>query len=146
MFEAFSGSVGLKGASRQSCEERLDSLGVIYDLKEASSPGRDTPSPESVRTSYELLRVKSMATQHASQPADSYCFLGLEMVRSLPQVLRNRLGRKEGPDVVSSLTGGEAGLLAPSVVKTLGIGRPPDAVRKGLEALRAQVSALVRNG
>jgi hypothetical protein len=144
MFEAFSNSAGLQGASRAACEARLDSLGVIYDLLETPGTEPESASPETVRASYELLGIKSTAIIQASQPADAYCFLGREVVRTLPEVLASRLGRRETYEMVSSLAGGEVGLLAQSVVKSLGITRSPDAIQRGLDTLRNQVSVLSR--
>lgn len=144
MFETFSNATGLGAASRKSCDARLDALGLIYDLK--GTPGSDEGSaaPESVRASYDLLRRKSAAALQASQPAESFCFLGLEVARSLPQILKSRYGRKETSALVSSLSGGEGSLLAQSVVGALGIVRPLESVEKALGALRSRVSALTR--
>jgi hypothetical protein len=144
MFETFSKATGLDAASRAACEGRLEALALIYDLAETPTKGKEVASPESVRASYELLRRKSMAILQASQPAESFCFLGLEVARRLPQVLKNRLGGRETSEVFTVLSGGENRLLAQSVVRALGIDRSPDAIRRTLGALRSQLSMLAR--
>ncbi|HYB44890.1 MAG TPA: hypothetical protein VEC92_00055 [Nitrososphaerales archaeon] len=144
IFEAVSNATGLTAGSRTACEGRLDALALIYDLTETPSPGAEAASPGSVRAAYELLRRKAMATLQVSQPVESFCFLGLEMTRRLPQILKENVGRRETSEIVSSLSGEEGGLLAQSVVRALRIGRPVEMVEKGLEGLRGEVSALAR--
>lgn len=144
MFEAFSRAVGLPEASRATCESRLDGLGVIYDLMEVPGSEGESSSPESVRASYELLKSKAMAILNASQPADSYCFLGFHAVESLPLLLTKRLERRDTSQVVSSLAAEENGLLAKSVVQSLGLARSLGTVERTLDSLRNQVSELSR--
>ena len=144
MFEAFSNAVGLRDAGREACESRLDALGVIYDLMEVPSSEGESSSPESVRASYDLLRSKAMATLSSSQPVDSYCFLGLEAINALPQLLTKRLERRDTSQVVSTLSAEENGLLAQSVVQSLKLARPLGAVERGLDTLRNRVSELSR--
>lgn len=143
MFEAFSNAAGFRNASRASCEARLEALAVIYDLMEV--PGRaESASPESVRVSYELLRSKALAVLATSQPVDSFCFLGLETVRSLPRLLVKRLAKRDASELVSLLSTKENGLLAQSVVESLGLARPIGFLERALDALRFQVSVLSR--
>jgi len=144
MFEAFSHAAGLQVASRATCESRLDALGVVFDVMEVPGSEGDSTSPESVRASYELLRSKALATLLSSQPVDSYCFLGLEAVRSLPHLLTKRPARGDTSKMVSSLSSEEDGLLAQSVIKSLGLARPLGVVERALDTLRNQVSELSR--
>ena len=142
MFEAFSNATGLGVASRTSCGGRLDALGLVYDL--FSEQREAGPSRDSTRASFELLGRKSGAAIKTSQPADSYCFLGLEISNTLPRVLASRAERKDASSVVASISGGENALLAKSVVKALGITRSEDSLQKPLEALKVQISTLTR--
>lgn len=144
LFEAFSRAVGLGAASRTSCQARLEGLGVIYDLRELPGAWQEGASPESVRAAYELLGVKANAALLASQPADSYCFLGLEVARWLPEVAKTHFGRREASTITGSMPGAGEGLIARSVVSSLGLSRSLDEVGSGLAALRNKVSALAR--
>ncbi|MDV3244404.1 MAG: hypothetical protein LYZ66_04420 [Nitrososphaerales archaeon] len=148
MYEAFSSAAGLEGASRSRCEERLDGLSVIYDLKEAPAGEPEAAAPTTLRVAYEIVRRKSEFLVKAVQPVDCYAFLGLELARGLPETLRARTGadadRLASSGVVSALSKGKNKLIGESLVRALGLGRDERAVRTALAGLRLQVSALAR--
>lgn len=144
MFEAFSSAIGLQGASRAACEARLEALSLVFDLKEQPGKDPENSSPESVRAAFELLRAKSKADLQAFQPVNAYCFLGLEVVRSIPQVLTRAEGKRRGMELAGPTPEGGRGLLARSVIDSLGVAGSPGSVKERLDGLRNQVLALAR--
>ncbi len=148
MYEAFSKAVGLEGASRASCIARLEALSVIFDLKEGPPQESDAASPTGLRLSYEILRRKSAFLVGEMQQADCYSFLGLEVSRSLPEILRTHRTIKQDEEldtaVVSSLSEGEGKLIGEGLMRSLGIQRKERAIKEGLVSLREQISSLTR--
>lgn len=148
MYEAFSKAVGLEGASRASCTARLEALSVIFDLREGPPPEADASGPPRLRLNYEILRRKSTFLVGEMQPVDCYSFLGFEVARNLPEILKSRPTLEQGLElndtVVSSLSGGKDRLIGEGVMRSLGIQRKERAIKEGLVAVRDQISALSR--
>ena len=88
--------------------------------------------------------MKSKADLQAFQPVNAYCFLGLEVVRSIPQVLTKAEGKRESMELAGSARDGDTGLLARSVIESLGVSGSPGSVKAKLGDLRNQVLAFAR--
>lgn len=148
MFEAFVGAAGLDQASRASCEARLDSVAVLYDVLD--TPGQDMESEGRGRINYEVAKRKAASLADGAQLADCYAFLGCEVVEALPHMLEPRKaagGRvQEQSMLVSLLSKGEDKMISETVIDGLGIRRPRESVEVALKSLRHQVSELARMG
>ena len=139
IFEGVTVGGGLEAAGRAGCGARLEGVAVLHDLlREGSASGPGSPQWPAVRT--ELLTAKANELVTRIELAECYSFLGQELVDALLD-----LQRRHPKATVATLTSGSDRLLGERLVRQLGLARSEDAVRRGVEALKGQVSLLAKN-
>jgi hypothetical protein len=146
--EAFLRGAGLQRSSRRECAARLEAVSVVYDIIGSHRTGDCAFEPFVSETSCQVVKAKAAQMAEAMEHAESYSFLGSEVVRVLLAVAR--AGRQQadraddGVDVADVLSEGEHGLLGDSLVHDLGLQRSKIEVEGALTTIRGQVAKLAR--
>jgi len=146
-FEAFAMGAGLEIASRKECGDRLEGLSILYDLL-GSRQGGPSPQPASADVGYQIVRTKAEHLAGLREHAESYSFLGGEVVRVVLDISRSVRASKKGGrrelDVLGSLSDEGQGLLSGRLVRELGLERPTQEVERSLVMLKDQAAKLAR--
>jgi len=146
-FEAFVLGAGLEIASRKECADRLEGLSLLYDL--LSSPRAGTNQrPTATDVGYQIVKAKAADLADLKEHAESYSFLGGEVVRVVLAVSGSvrveGQGRRHDQDVLSSLSDERKGLLSGRLVRELGLERPTSEVERSLAMLKERAAKLAR--
>ena len=150
-FRAWADASGLELASRASCENRLESLSIIYDVLKTSAPSIEV-LPETGRyqdaEAFVVVKLKADELIRAMQSVDCYSFLGWEAVRSVADLYSLHASRLSMPkDYISTirdLTVGKDRLISEEVLKSLGLVRPAEMLRTAANELKSSVGALAK--
>ena len=147
-FEAFSIGAGLQKSSRTSCTSRLDGVGVLQDVLRGSQNVKTNVSGTWSDARLEIVRAKAQELSTRMEHAESYSFLGQEVVQGIREVAlapsMPDLNRpSKAPDVSHVFTGGRQ-LLGDRLLRELGLSRVESVVRDSLSAIRDQVYALAK--
>ncbi len=150
-FRAWTDGAGLELASRASCENRLESLSVIYDVLRTS-----TASPEALSQvgryrdpdAFSLLKRKAAQLMADMESVECYSYLGRESVRSVADLYAlhaSRLGKeKDYISTIRELTVGNDRLISEEVLKSLGLVRSQEILSHATAELKQSVSALAK--
>ncbi len=150
-FPAWADASGLELASRASCENRLESLSVVYDILR-TSPGTADLLPQIGRyqdsEAFAMLRRKAEQLIASMQSVDCFSYLGRESVRSLSDLHAlhaNHLSKeKEYISTIRDLTVGKDRLISEEVLKSMGLVRTPEILANSADGLKKSVSALAK--
>jgi len=146
-FEAFAKGAGLEIASRKECGDRLEGLSLLYDLLDSYQAGV-SPQPTVTDIGFRIVRAKAEHLAAVREHAESYSFLGGEVVRAVLAVdgsVRPGKGpRGRNNEVLSSLSDERRGLLSGRLVRELGLERPTQEVQDALELLKDRTAKLAR--
>jgi hypothetical protein len=146
-FEAFSKGAGLEIASRKECGDRLEGLSLLYDLLGSTQAGASA-QPSSTEVGFRIVRRKAEQLAYLKEHAESYSYLGGEVVRAVLAVdssVRPAKGtRGHDTEVLSSLSDEQGGLLSGRLVRELGLERPVPGVEGALELLKDRAAKLAR--
>ncbi len=148
-FREWSEASGFSLASRSSCENRLETLSVLYDILRTTEMDMPTSlkfGRYKAEDAIAIVRGKAIELLASLETVECYSFLGYELVRALLDVysMRCRALRKE-PDystVTSELTLGPSRLISPELLMGMGIVRKAELVRAGADSLRSAVAGL----
>jgi len=148
-FKEWTEASGFNLASRSSCDNRLETLGVLYDvLRTTAMDFRMTLKFGSYRAEEAMAIVRGKADELLAslETVECYSFLGNELVKTLLDVyaMRCHALRKE-PDysnLTGDLTFGPDRLISAGLLTGMGLVRTPDLVRAGADSLRSAVEAL----
>ena len=148
-FNEWTEASGFKLASRASCENRLETLGVLYDVMRTSAMDmRMALKFGGYRSEDAMAIVRGKATEllRSAETVECYSFLGYEAVRvvlDLHAMHCYALGREpDYSNVTGELTSGPDKLISEDLLKGMGIVRQAELVKAGADSLRTAVSAL----
>jgi hypothetical protein len=147
-FVAFSRAAGLEQASRGACEARLEGLSVLFDIADTPKEESADRLPATTRARFDIVKRKAQDMLSAMQPVDCYSFLGHVVCTVFPSLQVQRKGeRRKDRDAAMIVTGiaGEGRLLSERVVRQLGLVRSDRTVRRGIDALRDEVTRLAKS-
>jgi hypothetical protein len=150
-FREWANSVGLELSSRAACENRIEGLSVLYDfIKSAEVDLTLASSLARYRTDayFEIVRNKAIYLIDQLQIVDSYTFLGIEVVRTLLDLLAMQ-ATKTGRDIdysspITRLTVGNDKIVSEQLVRSLGIQRSAEMIEDATEKLNAAISHQAR--
>lgn len=148
-FKEWTEASGFKLASRTSCENRLETLAVLYDVMRTTAMDQ----PMALRfgryrseDAMAIVRGKAAELLRSLETVECYSFLGYELVRTVLDLhAMHRYALGKGPDysnVVAELTSGPDRLISEELLKGMGIVRTAELVREGADSLRSAVSTL----
>lgn len=148
-FREWTDASGFKLSSRTSCENRLETLAVLYDVLRTTA----MDLPMSLRygkyrseDAMAIVRGKALELLGSLETIECYSFLGYELVRTaldLHGMHCYALGREpDYSNVTGELASGPDRLISDELLKGMGIVRSTELVRAGADALRAAVSTL----
>ena len=148
-FREWTEASGFRLASRASCENRLETLGVLYDVLRTTA----MDLPMSLRfgkyrseDAMAVVRGKADELLQSLETIECYSFLGYEVVRTLLDLHSlHCYGLKKEPDysdVTGELTAGPDRMLSEELLRGMGIVRTAELVRAGADSLRTAVSSL----
>ncbi len=146
-FEAFSKGAGLAMASRRECARRLEAVSVLYDLLSAGRVDEGGGGAPSSAAGYQVVRRKTSALAEEMDHAESYSYLGLEVVRMTTAVSRARGPAPGGGRMDSTLRllqGKDDGVLSERLLADMGLTRPMREISEAIAALRDRVATLAR--
>ena len=150
-FTAWTEGAGLDLASRASCENRLESLSIIYDVLRTSAASAELMSQTGRyqdADAFSLLKLKAEALIGEMESVECFSYLGRESLRSIADLYAlhaSRLGReKDYISTVRELTVGSDRLISEEVLKSLGLVRSPEILKNATEELKRSVSALAK--
>jgi hypothetical protein len=150
-FKTWADAAALELASKSSCENRLESLSVIYDVLRTSEAAREVLQEigrYQGAESFAVLKHKADHLIKSMQSVDCYCYLGWESVRSILDLYSlhtSRLSKaKDYTNTIRDLTIGHDRLISEEVVKMLGLVRTSEMVTSAKDALKISVGALAK--
>jgi hypothetical protein len=146
-FESFAEGAGLAKASRKTCSARLEGLSLLYDLVGTHQEDALGARPPAMELSFQIVKRKADQLADSMEHAESYSYLGLDVVRLMLTVSRTRAGGKEATerDVIENLMSEKRqGLLGDRLLADLGMRRPKSEVEQATKSMRQQVSRLAR--
>jgi hypothetical protein len=148
-FKEWTDGLGFKLASRTSCENRLEALGVLYDVLRTT--GMDMPMSlrfGRYRAEDAMAIVKGKATEllRSLETIECYSFLGYELVRTVLDLhAMHCYALNKEPDyssVTAELTSGPDRLISEELLRGMGIVRQSQLVKAGADSLRSAISTL----
>jgi len=150
-FKSWADASGLELASRVSCENRLESLSVVYDVLR-TSPASVEVFPQLGRyrdaEAFNLLHFKAEELILSMQSVECFSYLGTETVRSILDLYSlhaSRLAKeKDYTSTIRDLTVGKDRLISEEVLKSLGLLRSQEMLRSATDELKTAVSALAK--
>lgn len=150
-FSAWADACGLELASRASCENRLESLSVVFDVLRTSS-GAPELLPQTGRyldaEAFTVLRRKAEELIGSMQSVDCFSYLGKESVRSLSDLyLLHAAHLSKETEYISTirdLAVGKDRLISEEVLKSMGLVRTPEILTNSTEGLKRSVSLLAK--
>ena len=148
-FREWTEASGFKLASRASCENRLETVSVLYDVMRTTA----MDMPMSLRfgryradDAMAIVRGKAMDLLQSLETVECYSFLGYEVVRSVLDIHAiHCYALNKEPDysnVTGELTSGPDRLISEELLKGMGMVRPSELVKAGADSLRTAVSSL----
>jgi hypothetical protein len=140
-FEAVSKGAGLEKSTRAGCGSRLEGLVVLHDLVQGRARGQSPAHSSWSPVRLEIVRAKAEDLASKIELAECYSFLGQELVDYM-MVLTSMGGG--GTRLLAEVLSGDEPLLADRLVRSLGLSRKGEAIQRGLDQLRDQVSGLAR--
>jgi hypothetical protein len=146
-FKEWTEASGFKLASRVSCENRLETLAVLYDVMRTTA----MDMPMSLRfgryraeDAIAIVRGKATELLQSLEIIECYSFLGCEIVETVLDLLAMHCyALKKEPDysnVTGELTSSPDRLISEELLKGMGIVRPSQLVKAGADSLRSAVS------
>jgi len=148
-FKEWTEASGFKLASRESCENRLETLGVLYDfMRTTAMDMRMSLKFGRYRADDAMAVVRSKASEliQSLDTVECYSFLGYETVKvvlDIDAVHCYTLGKvPDYANVTGRLTTGPDRLLSEELLRGMGIVRSAELVQSGADSLRSAVSAL----
>ncbi len=146
-FKEWADSVGLQFASRETSENRLGGLTVLYDILRTveldGSLARPLARYRSKETE-EIVKRKASYLLDTLLSTESFAYLGYELVRTMVDLLRYqaaRLGREPVyQEIIESLTTGSDRLLSERVIRSLGLVRSKEMLMTGSQSLRESIA------
>ena len=149
IFKEWTEASGFKLASRSSCENRLESLTVLYDFLRTTA--MDLPMSLKFgryrsEDAIAIVRGKALDLLESREVIECYSFLGYEMVRTIMDLhAMHCYALKKEPDysnVTGELTSGPDRLISDELLRGMGIVRQSELVKAGADSLRSAVSVL----
>jgi hypothetical protein len=148
-FKEWADASGFKLGSRTSCENRLETLAVLYDVLRTTA----MDMPMSLKfgryrseDAMAIVRGKALELLESRETIECYSFLGYEVVRTVLDVHAMHcyaLGKEpDYSNVTRELTSGPDRLISEELLKGMGMVRQTELVKAGAESLRSAVSAL----
>ncbi len=148
-FKEWTEASGFKLASRVSCENRLETLGILYDVLRTTS----MDMPMSLKfgryrseDAMAVVRGKAVELLQSLETIECYSFLGYELVRTVIDIHAMHcyaLGKEpDYSNVTGDLTSGPDRLISEDLLRGMGIVRSAELVKSGADSLRSAVSAL----
>ena len=150
-FEEWTEASAFALASKESCENRLEEVAVLYDIFETT----DMDAAMSLKLgryrsedAIAVVRSKVEELLSSVQTIECFSFLGIEGVRTILDLYAlqcNKLRRE--PDysgVIGLLTSGGDRIISEEVLRGLGFVRKTEMVEAGAESLRSAISTLAR--
>ncbi len=148
-FKEWTEASGFKLASRASCENRLETLGVLYDVLRTTAMDPSTSlrfGRYRTQDAFSIVRGKASELLRSLDTIECYSFLGYEMVRTILDLHAMHcyaLGKEpDYSNVTGELTLGPDKLISEELLKGLGIVRQAELVKAGADSMRSAVSAL----
>lgn len=148
-FKEWTEASGFKLASRAACENRLETLGVLYDVLRTTA--MDLPMSLKfgryrAEDAMAIVRGKATELLESLETIECYSFLGYEVVRTvldLHAMHRYTLSLEPNySNVTGDLTSGPDRLISEELLRGMGIVRSAELVKAGADSLRSAVSAL----
>ncbi|HUI01498.1 MAG TPA: hypothetical protein VLX56_07700 [Nitrososphaerales archaeon] len=148
-FREWTEASGFNLASKSSCEVRLETLSILYDVMRTSAMDMPTSLKFGRYRSDDamaIVRGKANELLASLDTVECYSFLGYEVVRTFLDVhaMRCHALRKE-PDysqVTKELTSGPDRLISEEILRGMGLLRPTELLRAGADSLAKAVAAL----
>ncbi len=148
-FKEWTEASGFNLASRVSCENRLETLAVLYDVLRTTA--MDMPMSLKfgryrAEDAIAIVRGKATELLQSLETIECYSFLGYEVVRTVLDLhAMHCYALNKEPDysnVTGELTSGPDRLISEELLKGMGMVRQPQLVKAGADSLRSAVSAL----
>lgn len=150
-FKEWADSVGLPLASRETSENRLGGLMVLYDVLRTVELDASLASPLAryrSKDAEEIVRRKAGYLLDTLLSTESFAYLGFELVRTMVDLLRYqaaKLGREPvHQEIIESLTKGSDRLLSEQVIRSLGLVRSRNMLMASSQALRESIAQQAR--
>jgi hypothetical protein len=140
-FEAVSRGAGLEKSTRAGCGSRLEGLSVLHDLVQGAARGQSPALSSWSPARLEIVGDKARDLASRIELAECYSYLGQELVDYM-MALNIRGGKASQP--LGGVLSGDEPLLGDRLLRSLGLSRKREAVQRGVEQLRSQVSGLAR--
>lgn len=148
-FREWTEASGFRLASRASCENRLETLGVLYDILRTTA----MDMPMSLRfgryrseDAMAVVRGKANELLRSLETIECYSYLGNEVVKTVLDLHAMHcyaIGREpDYSNVTGDLTAGADRLISEDLLGGMGIVRTAELVRAGADSLRSAVSSL----
>lgn len=148
-FREWTEASGFKLASRESCENRLETLGVLYDFMRTTAMDMQMSlrfGRYRAEEAVAVVRSKASELIQSLETVECYSYLGLETVKTVLDIDAlhcHTLGKvPDYANVTGRLTTGPDRLLSEELLRGMGIVRSPELVKSGADSLRSAVSAL----
>jgi len=150
-FKSWADASGLELASRASCENRLESLSVVYDVLRTTSASVEV-LPQLGRykdaEAFTLLEMKAGELMDSMQSVECFSYLGTETVRSVIDLYSlhasNLEMAKDYTNTIRDLAFGKDRLISEEVLRSLGLVRSSQMLRDAAVGLKTAVSALAK--
>jgi hypothetical protein len=149
IFREWTEASGFKLASRSSCENRLETLGVLYDVLRTTSMDPTMAlrlGRYRADDAVAIVRGKGAELLSSLETIECYSYLGQEITRTVLDIYSMHCHTlKKEPDyadVTGDLTSGPDRLISDELLREMGIVRKRELVRAGADSLRSAVSAL----
>jgi len=148
-FREWTEASGFNLASRASCENRLETLSILYDVLRTTA--MDMPMTLKFgryRADDAMAIVRGKATDllQSLETIECYSYLGYEVVRTVLDLhAMHCYALHKEPDysnVTGELTSGPDRLISEELLRGMGMVRPAQLVKAGADSLRTAVSAL----
>lgn len=148
-FREWTEASGFKLASRSSCENRLETLSVLYDVLRTTAMDLQMSlkfGRYRAEDAMAIVQGKAMELLESLETIECYSFLGHEVVRTILDLYEMHCYTLEkDPDysnVTGELTSGPAKLISDELLRSMGIVRTVELVKAGADSMRSAVSAL----
>jgi hypothetical protein len=149
IFREWTEASGFKLASRSSCENRIETLAVLYDLLRTTA--LDTTMALRLGRyraddAIAIVRRKAAELIASLETIECYSFLGYEVTRTVLDIYAMHChALNKEPDysnVTGDLTSGPDRLISEELLREMGFVRKRELVRAGADSLRSAVSSL----
>ncbi len=148
-FKEWTEASGFRLASRASCENRLETVSVLYDVMRTTAMDMQMSlrfGRYRADDAMAIVRGKATELLQSLDTVECYSFLGYEVVRSVLDIhAMHCYALDKEPDysnVTGELTSGPNRLISEELLKGMGMVRPSELVKAGADSLRTAVSSL----